>query len=147
MPNTYLVRELPEEVVRMLPPEERMVEPPPVERIVEDEDERVDEGVYDDELLERTVVLVVRTLGVLERVGVVLVVRTVELVERVGEVLDERVTDVEVLRDGDVVVVLTLVVELVRVVVVVMLDLVLVVAVVAARCVLEVELVRTFVLP
>jgi hypothetical protein len=146
MPNAYLVRELPEEVVRMLPPEERMVEPPPVERIVEDEDERVDEGVYDDELLERTVVLVVRTLGVLERVGVVLVVRTVELVERVGEVLDERVTDVEVLRDGDVAV-LTLVVELVRVVVVVMLDLVLVVTVVAARCVLEVELVRTFVLP
>jgi hypothetical protein len=57
-----------------------------------DKDERVDEGVYDDELLERLVVLVVRALGVLERVGVVLAVRTVELVE--------RDTD-EVLRDAD----------------------------------------------
>lgn len=126
MPNAYLVREPPEEVVRMLPPEERMVEPPPVERIVEDEDERVDEGVY--ELLERVVVVVERTLGLLERVGVVLVVRTlvllervgvvlvvrtVVLLERVGVVLDERVTEVEVLRDGDVAVVLALVVEVV----------------------------------
>ena len=125
MPNAYLVREPPEEVVRMLPPEERMVEPPPVERIVEDEDERVDEGVY--ELLER-VVVVERTLGLLERVGVVLVVRTLVLLERVGVVLEERVTEVEVLRDGDVAVVLALVVELVLTDV----DLVLVV-VVAAR--------------
>ena len=139
MPNAYLVREPPEEVVRMLPPEERMVEPPPVERIVEDEDERVDEGVY--ELLERVVVvertlgllervgvvLVVRTLVLLERVGVVLVVRTVVLLERVGVVLEERVTEVEVLRDGDVAV-LALVVEVVLTDV----DLVLVV-VVAAR--------------
>jgi hypothetical protein len=153
VPNAYLVREPPEEVVRMLPPEERMVEPPPVERIVEDEDERVDEGVY--ELLERVVVvertlgllervgvvLVVRTLVLLERVGVVLVVRTVVLLERVGVVLDERVTEVEVLRDGDVAV-LALVVEVVLTDV----DLVLVV-VVAARWVLLVELVRTLELP
>ena len=104
MPNDYLVREAPDDPDRVLEPPEERIEPELDERIEEPTlDERIedvlDERIVEDVPEERVDELVERvTDGVVLREGLVVVVRTVVLVEREGVVADVFVRVVLTLR-------------------------------------------------
>jgi hypothetical protein len=102
VPNDYLVREAPDDPDRVLEPPEERIEPELDERIEEPTlDERtedvLDERIVEDVPEERVDELVERvTDGVVLREGLVVVVRTVVLVEREGMVADVFVRVVRV---------------------------------------------------